>query len=199
MNYINGRLVSGGSINDIQYQIDVLNQMKQDLLESGINIKTINGESIVGEGDLAITGTGVAVEDIIAASTVGGIVRGKEYLAGTPLETIIRDLLSATPQAELSIITGDGSFDEDYFTIETETTIAGTRGMAWLEFIDSLYNHGPHGSMTILGEDQIAYADKVVCIVNDEDILEPVNPFDYIQIGAVYKLKDFEENIEVGE
>ena len=37
-------------------------RLKQDLLKSGVNIKTINGESILGSGDLTITGGAGAVE-----------------------------------------------------------------------------------------------------------------------------------------
>lgn len=37
-------------------------RLKQDLLQSGVNIKTINGESILGSGDLTITGGAGAVE-----------------------------------------------------------------------------------------------------------------------------------------
>lgn len=37
-----------------------LNTNKQDTLESGTNIKTINGDSIIGEGDLSVTGDCIA-------------------------------------------------------------------------------------------------------------------------------------------
>lgn len=37
-------------------------RLKQDLLQSGVNIKTINGESILGSGDLTTTGGAGAVE-----------------------------------------------------------------------------------------------------------------------------------------
>ena len=37
-------------------------RLKQDLLKNGVNIKTINGESILGSGDLTITGGAGAVE-----------------------------------------------------------------------------------------------------------------------------------------
>ena len=64
---------SGGTVSSVQSVIDnlesnsqtdalsarqgkVLNQTKQDTLVSGTNIKTINGESILGEGDIVITG-----------------------------------------------------------------------------------------------------------------------------------------------
>lgn len=37
-------------------------RLKQDLLKNGVNIKTINGENILGSGDLTITGGAGAVE-----------------------------------------------------------------------------------------------------------------------------------------
>jgi hypothetical protein len=41
---------------DILKTGDSLDSSKQDLLVSGQNIKTINGESVLGEGDLPVTG-----------------------------------------------------------------------------------------------------------------------------------------------
>ena len=38
-------------------------RLKQDLLKSGVNIKTINGESILGSGDLTITGGAGAIAE----------------------------------------------------------------------------------------------------------------------------------------
>lgn len=50
------------SVNDlnriINNKIEELEKSKQDALVSGVNIKTINGHSIVGEGDIQITGSG---------------------------------------------------------------------------------------------------------------------------------------------
>ena len=36
---------------------------KQDTLESGVNIKTINGESLIGEGNIAIEAGGESVSN----------------------------------------------------------------------------------------------------------------------------------------
>ena len=53
----------------LTYEIDAINislSQKQDTLVSGVNIKTINGESIIGEGDIKVEGsvdlTGYATE-----------------------------------------------------------------------------------------------------------------------------------------
>lgn len=43
-------------------QIDTKLSEKQDTLSSGINIKTINGNSIVGSGDIAV-GSNISIID----------------------------------------------------------------------------------------------------------------------------------------
>lgn len=57
---------SGGDLSDYA-TIEQLNQ-KQDTLVSGTNIKTINGESVLGSGDLTISGGGI-VEDFVKISS----------------------------------------------------------------------------------------------------------------------------------
>lgn len=42
----------------LQYFWDKINAKKQDVLQSGKNIKTINGESLLGGGDISISGGG---------------------------------------------------------------------------------------------------------------------------------------------
>lgn len=44
------------TVNILQAQVSTLNQNKQDELVSGTNIKTINGNSILGPGDITISG-----------------------------------------------------------------------------------------------------------------------------------------------
>ena len=50
----------GQLLGDIRNQKDLMRYfgLKQDLLKSGKNIKTINGSSLLGSGDLVITGVG---------------------------------------------------------------------------------------------------------------------------------------------
>ena len=69
-------LIGGGSINLEDYytksETDNLLNEKQPTLVSGVNIKTINNESLLGEGNITITGGGTiqpATEE-----TVGGIL-----------------------------------------------------------------------------------------------------------------------------
>ena len=46
-----------------------LNQAKQDTLVSGTNIKTINGQSILGEGDITVGGSANIIDDSVASDT----------------------------------------------------------------------------------------------------------------------------------
>lgn len=48
----------GQLLGDIRNQKDLMRyfDLKQDLLKSGRNIKTVNGESLLGSGNLVITG-----------------------------------------------------------------------------------------------------------------------------------------------
>lgn len=58
---IKAKSVSWGQLlGDIRDQKDLMRyfSLKQDLLKSGRNIKTLNGESLLGSGDLVITGGG---------------------------------------------------------------------------------------------------------------------------------------------
>lgn len=56
-------------------KIEELEKSKQDLLVSGENIKTINGSSILGEGDLAVSGgsSSGSYSDLTDKPQIGGI------------------------------------------------------------------------------------------------------------------------------
>lgn len=69
----------GQSTNEkyIVEDINDLNVNKQDLLESGVNIKTINGNSILGPGDLSISGGSSSVKTIaLYANPFSDLVTG---------------------------------------------------------------------------------------------------------------------------
>ena len=54
----------GQILGDIRNQKDLMRyfDLKQNLLKSGKNIKTVNGQSLLGSGDLQVTGGAGAVE-----------------------------------------------------------------------------------------------------------------------------------------
>ena len=58
----NNELVISAALND-------LNKRKQEKLISGTNIKTINGESIIGSGDITITSAGYTDANVQAVDT----------------------------------------------------------------------------------------------------------------------------------
>lgn len=62
----------GGITGDIAAQLDLQNALdsKQDILESGENIKTINGEDILGSGNIEIGGSSIIDRTFVANKTV---------------------------------------------------------------------------------------------------------------------------------
>lgn len=64
----------------------IINLQGQEKLVSGINIKTINGSSVLGSGDLVVSAT--ANPSVITLSAVDGTA-----VTGTTTETISRSLL----------------------------------------------------------------------------------------------------------
>ena len=51
--------------NDVGVPLDSLLQQKQDALVSGTNIKTINGQSVLGQGDLTVATAEVVYTDYV--------------------------------------------------------------------------------------------------------------------------------------
>lgn len=71
------------NIDSLKHYNDKIDQIKQDKLVSGENIKTFNGESILGSGDITISGgssediryfTKFTVEDFIEACEIANII-----------------------------------------------------------------------------------------------------------------------------
>lgn len=94
MDYINGKLTGVVSANELEKEIKELELTKQELLISGVNIKTINNESILGDGDIDVAGGGgYLTDDLTTTVSLGGISAGTTFPAGTLLEDILRELL----------------------------------------------------------------------------------------------------------
>jgi len=89
MNWVIGDTSNIPSLQEIERKLD----SKQDLLVSGINLKTFNGETILGQGQLDLHGVSLLSSEIIVTEQVGKIPSGTVYSVGTPIEKIIRDLL----------------------------------------------------------------------------------------------------------
>ena len=92
---IKAKSISWGQLlGDIRDQKDLMRyfDLKQNLLKSGKNIKTLNGESLLGSGDLVITGGGTQTRatltnidyNVPLASYVRqGVVYGNSIFTGT--------------------------------------------------------------------------------------------------------------------
>ena len=95
---------------------------KQDKLESGVNIKTINGTSILGSGDITITGggstEGLATEEYVNTqiSAVNTSIASKQdkLISGNNIKTINGDSLLGTGDITISVPSIEGLATETY-------------------------------------------------------------------------------------
>lgn len=146
---------------------------KQDTLVSGTNIKTINSTSLLGSGDIEISvpitsisvnseaitpvsgnvditvPEGAELEDPLTTSmTVGGITSSTTYAAGTPLETILRNLLDPVQyptftNPSLSLAATGSNLLEKGATQSTTFTATFNRGSITPAYGTSGYRSGP--------------------------------------------------------
>ena len=90
---------TGGEVNLTYYytksETDLLVATKQDTLVSGTSIKTINGQSILGDGNIEITGggSGGGYFTGTAGITVGGITTGDTF-KDVPVTDMINNLIN---------------------------------------------------------------------------------------------------------
>lgn len=89
--------------------IERLKTGKQDTLVSGENLKTLNGESILGAGDIKISGGGAGLipitwAELVALRDAGGLTVGAEYrITDFITTTKTRDTLSAGHQYDIIV------------------------------------------------------------------------------------------------
>lgn len=126
-------VMSDSSENPVQNKA-VANALKgkQDTLESGTNIKTINGESILGEGDIVIEGGEGSYDDTEIREEITELSTGVEVLKETKADidgvydemTVGRsaELLGVAEAQEAEITfrptDGDGSIKDGFASIE---------------------------------------------------------------------------------
>jgi glycerophosphoryl diester phosphodiesterase len=85
-------VATSGSYNDLTDKPNIDNAAKQDILVSGENIKTINGESILGSGDISIESAGSA--SAINYDLNVKAVNHRGYSKGAPENTIPAYIMS---------------------------------------------------------------------------------------------------------
>ena len=82
---------------------------KQDTLESGVNIKTINNQSLLGSGNIDIQGGGKSIEDVSSADVTLAAQVGKSYIWSV-IPTSMNIQLPANPadgsEIEMRFFTG---------------------------------------------------------------------------------------------
>lgn len=125
MDYINSDLSNIGNLDDIEQEL----AKKQDLLVSGVNIKTFNGQSLLGEGDIGLDGLTRLSQDLVVLNDIGGIHAGKTYVAGTPLENILIELLSGDQASAKFLVNGDQYITFKYIT-------SGSNMVTWASWND---------------------------------------------------------------
>lgn len=95
MDYISANLSGALSAKQLAAEIQKLKISKQDTLKDKENIKTINEQSVLGEGDLKITEAKLE-KSLVATMSIGGVEAGTVFPAGTSIEVILRDLFKTT-------------------------------------------------------------------------------------------------------
>jgi hypothetical protein len=104
---------------------------KQEPLESGVNIKTINGDSLLGPGNLVIAGGSGTYGTQIVVKPQTGVYYSTNPLSGSGGTTTTAanniDLFPFTPKNTISV---------DEFRIEVNTIVAG--GLATILIFDDL-------------------------------------------------------------
>lgn len=72
------------TIDTVSSKVDSANSTistKQDKLVSGTNIKTINGQSLLGSGDVTVSGDGVVIDTIVSSSSKNPVTSSGIYQA----------------------------------------------------------------------------------------------------------------------
>jgi hypothetical protein len=115
---------------------------KQDKLVSGTNIKTVNGTSILGSGDITISG-GSSNANVQAVDT-GDVLDdvNVDYATKTYVDGLIGDINSVLE----SIISGGNGISLITFTIGGVEHQA-EEGMTWEQWVNSKYATDPYISI----------------------------------------------------
>lgn len=122
-----------------------------------------------GGGGTGPTGDIVITEDIRASITVGGIVSGKYYPAGTLIETILADLLNPVGYPTLTnpsatVVWGSAQHklqSVSHYQVGANATITLNRGSISPAYGTSGYRSGPATAYEITGGDGVTVTGQV--------------------------------------
>ena len=155
----NRRIVGGDVINKAKVEGEVV--MPRSYVDKDYEVldhkPAINGHELIGDQTSEELEIGATIKsDLNTTVTVGGCESGSEYLQGTDLETIVRDILSPTlyprltnPSASISA-TGDKLL-ECGSTLDTVVTVSFNRGMINPAYGTSGYRSGPAETYSLNG------------------------------------------------
>lgn len=108
---------------------------EQPKLISGENIKTINGESILGEGDIAISG-GIAKEtDPIFSASPAATITDEKIADWDGKQDVISDLSAIREDAALGATALQKEALDDYYTKDEISSIISEKDITWNDVI----------------------------------------------------------------
>lgn len=151
---------------------------RQEKLVSGTNIKTINGTSILGSGDITISG-GSSDANVKAVDT-GDVIDdvNVNYATTTYVDGLIGDINSTLGDINSvleSIINGGSGVSLITFKID-DTEYQAENGMTWEEWINSEYNIN---EFYILNNEHIIYGSNIIveagASVRSSDVIKNIN------------------------
>ena len=167
------------AINDINARVDG----KQETLVSGVNIKTINGESILGEGNIDIEGPGGGQENVIEIVKVNGaaLTPDSNKAVDVPVPTTLSSL---TDDATHRLVSDDEkeSWNEKQDALqhyeETEEEGVDIARISVGDNVitvdeDGIYIHNEDGSRINVDYDGVAIYGNAT--INDNEILTQGN------------------------
>lgn len=108
---------------------------KQDTLVSGTNIKTINGQSLLGEGNIEIQGGGTITVDSELSTTsenpvqnkvITNAINGKQDAGDYALKSEIPDISGLATKTELSGKLDTATYNSEKASFETKENAAAT-------------------------------------------------------------------------
>lgn len=108
---------------------------KQDTLVSGTNIKTINGQSVLGEGNIAIQGGGTITVDSELSTTsenpvqnkvITNAINGKQDAGDYALKSEIPDTSELATKEELAAKLDTATYNSEKASFETKENAAAT-------------------------------------------------------------------------
>lgn len=108
---------------------------KQDTLVSGTNIKTINGQTLLGEGNIEIQGGGTITVDSELSTTsenpvqnkvITNAINGKQDAGDYALKTEIPDISGLATKTELSGKLDTATYNSEKASFETKENAAAT-------------------------------------------------------------------------